>query len=408
MSPYLELFLSGTILVLIQAVAALPWLWALDPEGFKAAARRPEVIAGVVVAVLVGGLGAGWFLSAYNDPARLDAYGWWYGMLLHFQLAIDSVIGALWLLVLAWPKGGTVAQATFREGYRQPMFWLLVGAVVIVMIFSTLIPYFTFGDDYKMMKQLGFDMIMLSTMLFCVLLASMSVSEEIEGRTAVTLMSKPVTRRQFLLGKFFGILLAGWFMTVLLAGVFNLALWLQSYWGEKLANDIHDQLTSEVQMAVGPAVESLGVGPIGQAVFRGVGTWEGETLANLLGHAMGLGLVMVMLAVAVSLATRMTMVVNLVVCLVMFLLGNLSPVLVQAAQQLKGGASALVSFLAKLFDMLLPSLQYASTSQVYIREMPLGAADYATFVAKVIGYFAMYTAIVLLAGLLLFEDRDLA
>ena len=77
------------------------------------------------------------------------------------------------------------------------------------MLVSVVIPYFTFGDDYKMMKQLGFDMIMLSTMLFGVLAASMSISEEIEGRTAVTLMSKPVTRRQFLLGKFLGILLAG-------------------------------------------------------------------------------------------------------------------------------------------------------------------------------------------------------
>ncbi len=408
MSPFLEVFLSGVILVLIQAAAALPWLYVLDPDGFKAAARRPDVIGGAIVAILMAGAGVGWFLSIYGDPVRLDNDGWWYGMVLHFQLAIDSVIGALWLMVAFWPKGGTVAQATFREGYRQPMFWLLVVAVVIAMIVSTLIPYFTFGDDYKMMKQLGFDMIMLSTMLFCVLLASMSVSEEIEGRTAVTLMSKPVTRRQFLLGKFFGILLAGWFMTVLLAGVFNLALWLQSYWGEKLANDIHDQLTSEVQTAVGPVVQSLGVGTIGKAVFKGVGTWEGETLANLLGHAMGLGLVMVMLAIAVSLATRVTMVVNLVICLVMFLLGNLSPVLVQASQQIKGSASALVSFLAKLFDMLLPSLQYASTSQVYIREMPLGAAEYTVYVGKVVVYFMLYTAIALLAGLLLFEDRDLA
>jgi hypothetical protein len=408
MSSYIDQFLTGTILVLIQAVAALPWLYVLDPEGFKATARRPEVIIGALISVLAVGSGVGWFLSYYSDPARLEANGWWYGMVLHFQLAIDSVIGGLWLLVLAWPKGGTVAQATFREGYRQPMFWLLVGAVVLVMIFSTLIPYFTFGDDYKMMKQLGFDMIMLSTMLFCVLMASMSVSEEIEGRTAVTLMSKPVTRRQFLLGKFFGILLAGWFMTMLLAGVFNLALWLQSYWGEKLANDIHDQLTSEVQAAVGPAVQSLGFGPVGQAVFAGVGAWEGETVANFLGQLVGFGLVMVMLAVAVSLATRVTMVVNLVCCLVMFLLGNLAPVLVQAAQQLQGGASALVTFLAKLFDMLLPSLQYASTSQVYIREMPLGAADYAVYVGRVFGYFSLYSVIVLLAGLLLFEDRDLA
>ena len=82
---------------------------------------------------------------------------------------------------------------------------------------------------------------------------------------------------------------------------------------------------------------------------------------------------MVMLAIAVSLATRVTMVVNLVCCLVVFFLGNLSPVLVQASQQLQGGALALVGFLARLFDILLPSLQYASTSQVYIRETPLGA-----------------------------------
>ena len=163
-----------------------------------------------------------------------------------------------------------------------------------------------------------------------------------------------------------------------------------------------------MQSAVGPAVESLGVGTIGRAVFKGVGTWEGETVANFLGQAMGFGLVMVMLAIAVSLATRVTMVVNLVICLVMFLLGNLSPVLVQASQQLQGGASALVTFLAKLFDMILPSLQYASTSQVYIREAPLGAAEYAAYVGRVFGYFTVYSVIALLVGLLLFEDRDLA
>ena len=408
MTSYLELFASGTILVLIQALAALPWLYVIDPAAFKAAARQWNVIGGCIAGVLVAGAIFGWMIGIYNEPTKLADYGWWYGMVLHLQLAVDSVIAALGLLVLVWPRVGTIAQATFREGYRQPMFWLLIGAVILLMFFSTFLPYYTFGDDYKMMKQLGFDMIMLSTMLFCVLLASMSVSEEIEGRTAVTLMSKPVTRRQFLLGKFFGILLAGWFMTMLLAGVFNLALWLQTYWGEKLANDIGDQMTSEVQTAVGPAVQSLGFGQIGKTVFKGVGAWEGETLANLLGLAMGFGLVMVMLAIAVSLATRVTMVVNLVICLVMFLLGNLSPVLVQAAQQLQGGASALVTFLAKLFDMLLPSLQYASTNQVYIRETPLGAAEYAVYVGSVMGYFTLYSAIALLAGLLLFEDRDSA
>jgi ABC-type transport system involved in multi-copper enzyme maturation permease subunit len=276
------------------------------------------------------------------------------------------------------------------------------------MFFSAIVPYFTFGDDYKMMKQLGFDMVMLSTMLFCVLLASISVSEEIEGRTAVTLMSKPVTRRQFLLGKFFGILLAGWFMTGLMAAAFILALAAQVKWGERLPNETSDAMTTQVQIAMTPSLQMVATGPTGKAFIRGVALWEGEAVTNLLGQLMGFGQVMVMLAIAASLATRLTMVVNLVCCFVVFILGNLSGVLVQAAQQLKGGALVLVGFLARLFDILLPSLEFASTNQVYIRETPLAFGAFAAYVGSVLGYFTLYTAIALLVGLLLFEDRDLA
>src|SRR6202030_4280649 len=84
------------------------------------------------------------------------------------------------------------------------------------MTSSPFFPYFTFGEDYIMVKELGYDMIMIAAVLFGSIAASMSVSEEIEGRTAVTLMSKPVSRRQFLLGKFGGILMAALFMTAFL------------------------------------------------------------------------------------------------------------------------------------------------------------------------------------------------
>jgi hypothetical protein len=301
-SSLFELFASGTVLVLLQALAALPWLYLLDPVAFGALARRVEVIATFVIAVLVGGAVLGTVMGYNSDPTAMEFYGWLYGLVLHLQLAVDSVIAVLGVLLLFWPRGGTVAWATFREGYRQPMFWLLLAAVVLLMFFSAIIPYFTFGDDYKMMKQLGFDMIMLSTMLFCVLLASMSVSEEIEGRTAVTLMSKPVTRRQFLLGKFFGILLAGWFMTCLMAAAFIVALAVQVKWGERLANETSDAMTAQVQSALTPAFQALTPGPTGKAFAHGVALWDGEAVTNLLGQLMGFGQVMVMLAIAASLA----------------------------------------------------------------------------------------------------------
>src|SRR5947209_18316225 len=215
------LFLSGTVLVLLQLLAALPWLSALDPEEFRAQAKRPNVLAAALAAVFVGGGLAGGFMAFKADPSQLEFYGRIYGALLHLQLAVDVPLLVIGLVLAVWPRGGTVALAAFREGYRQPMFWLLTVAVTVLLIVSMCIPYFTFGDDFKMYKQLGLDMVMLATVLFCVLAASMSISEEIEGRTAVTLMSKPVTRRQFLLGKFVGILLAGVLMTLLLGWVFN-------------------------------------------------------------------------------------------------------------------------------------------------------------------------------------------
>jgi hypothetical protein len=249
-------------------------------------------------------------------------------------------------------------------------------------------------------------MVMLAGVVFCVLLASMSVSEEIEGRTAVTLMSKPVTRRQFLLGKFLGILLAGWLLTLIMGWVLNWTLYVKPYFDR--LDDSSDPLAMQVQTWVMPYVQSLGAGPTAKAFLRGAGAYAGDTLANLLGLILGFGQVMVLLAFAASLATRMTMVVNLVVCLVVFFLGHLSPVLVAAAQQLKGGALALVGFLARLFDILLPSLAFFSTSQVYIRETALEAQHFAAYVGSVFGYASLYTAIVLLGGLILFEDRDLA
>lgn len=407
-SSLTELFLSGIVLVLVQALAALPWLYAIEPLQFRSAARQPGVLGAFVLAVLVGGAGLATFMGYQNDPTKMEWWGWVYGLVLHLQLAVDTAILALGVLLVLWPRGGTVARATFQEGYRQPMFWVLLLAVVVAMFFSAIIPYFTFGDDYKMMKQLGFDMVMLSTMLFCVLFASMSISEEIEGRTAVTLMSKPVTRRHFLLGKFFGILLAGWFMTVLMSGALIIFLALQVTHGERLPNETGDAMVANFQATIAPPLQSLVAGPTGKAFVRGVAGWEAESITNLLGHLMGFGQVMVMLAIAASLATRLTMIVNLVCCLVVFLLGNLSGVLVQAAQQLKGGALALVGFLARLFDILLPSLEFASTNQVYIRETPLDVGPFAAYVGSVLGYFTLYTAIALLVGLLLFEDRDLA
>src|SRR5262249_27258896 len=151
----------------------------------------------------------------------LLALGRIYGALLHLQFLADAFVLLFALLLTVWPRGAAVALAAFREGIRQPMFWFIFSFVLLFMVLSPFIPYFTFGEDFKMVKEIGYGLTMLGTALFAVLAASLSISEEIEGRTAITMMSKPVSRRQFLLGKYVGILLAALVMTVMLGWVFD-------------------------------------------------------------------------------------------------------------------------------------------------------------------------------------------
>ena len=49
--------------------------------------------------------------------------------------------------------------------------------------------------------------------------ASVTVSDEIEGRTALTVLSKPLTRRQFVVGKFIGLALVALLIFMILGAV---------------------------------------------------------------------------------------------------------------------------------------------------------------------------------------------
>jgi hypothetical protein len=63
-------------------------------------------------------------------------------------------------------------------------------------------------------------------------------------------------------------------------------------------------------------------------------------------------------------------------------------------------------FVAQLFDRVLPGLQLFKPTQ--ITDSPVPLADMAGYSGEVTVYALLYTAIVLLFGLVLFEDRDLA
>ena len=82
----------------------------------------------------------------------------------------------------------------------------LLALVGLVALFAFIwIPFYTFGEDIKVLKDSGLTTILILGVIQAIWAASNSVSDEIEGRTALTVLSKPIGRRSFIIGKFFGI-----------------------------------------------------------------------------------------------------------------------------------------------------------------------------------------------------------
>jgi hypothetical protein len=402
--------LTGAVLLLIQILAALPWMAVLfiRPEAGRSLGqilrdRQTQSNLGVGLGVLVVAA----LIFGFVGPGRetLYAAGLLYGAALQCSLIADGFILFFVLLLLAWPKGGAVALSAFREGVRQSMFWLLVLIAFGLMTVSPFIPYFTFGEDHIMVKEIGFDTIMLAAVLFGALAASLFVSEEIEGRTAITLMSKPVSRRQFLLGKFIGILMAALVMFGMLGTYFEGVQLFKHWWDRLDPVDTAPWVTSLVQSAdLSGATGDL---------LAGLGRWTSVSGDTLPGLVLSFSQVMILVAVAVALATRLPMVVNLTLVLVVYFLAHLTPILVSIgnaakAQDPGSAVSQLLAFTAQLMNTLLPDLDAFRIDASLVSDTPLPTGDFWVYVSSVTFYGVLYTLIVLFLGLILFEDRDLA
>jgi len=396
-NSFVNLLIASTLLIGLQLLAALPWL-LINRRTQQRARTGKFWLTGAVFAV-GGGIAFAILANTNTDAKALGRWGRLYASILHLQLIVDLFVVVFWSLLAAGSKGGAVALASFQEGLRQPKYWLLFGAAFVLMGASILIPYFTFGEDIKMMKELCFAFTMFMPAGFGVLAAAMSVTEEIEGRTAVTLMSKPISRRQFLLGKYFGTLLASLSMMLVLGW------WL--VW-VVLGKQVYDPPIAQEELP-DPAWITTTIarffehGSVAD-LLAGSLRWVNDSVDAFPLLIIGFGQAIVMTAVAVALATRFPMVVNLATCLVVYLLGNLTAVMTQVTER----GYRLVHFVAQVFDTVLPGLDHFDVGSAVVRDVPLPPGEFLYYTANVVFYSLTYAAIALLFGLILFEDRDLA
>ncbi len=102
----------------------------------------------------------------------------------------------------------TIASNTVKEILRQAIFYFIAGGGLLMILLSFSFTMFAFGEEARMIREMGVSSITLCCLFLASLSAASTISKEIEKGIILTLLSKPVTRKSILLGKFFGVLCA--------------------------------------------------------------------------------------------------------------------------------------------------------------------------------------------------------
>jgi ABC-type transport system involved in multi-copper enzyme maturation permease subunit len=116
-----------------------------------------------------------------------------------------------------------IALNSFLETVRQPIYSTILITTALLLILNVALAGFTLQDDDKLLLDLGLSTLLLSGLFLAAFSASGVLSQEIENKTVLVVISKPVSRTMFIVGKSAGLLVALTLAFYLLFLVFLLA-----------------------------------------------------------------------------------------------------------------------------------------------------------------------------------------
>jgi ABC-type transport system involved in multi-copper enzyme maturation permease subunit len=220
------------------------------------------------------------------------------------------------------PKVGAVAWVTAKEAVLQPLFVILTLIGIFALFIFLLIPYNTLGEDIKLVITQGLTVVKLFCAFLAVWTASSTIADELDGKTALVTLAKPISRTKFIIGKYTGVMIAVTLLFLILGTFF---LNTVSY---KVVYDAREA-SREVPTAIECAEAVIQILP-------------GLALAYLE--------TVILAAIAIAISTRLPLLPNLTLVLIIYLLGNIAPVIVQASAD----QNPIVVFVANIVSVILP------------------------------------------------------
>ena len=243
---------------------------------------------------------------------------------------------------------------TVREAIRNKLLYTLLFFAIVLIGTGVIISSISYVEGSRILQDVGLASIRLFSMGIAIFVGVGLIHGEVERRTIYTIISKPVSRSEFLLGKYVGLVMTIWLQLAIMSLAFVLVSW-----------------------AAGAPIDS--------------------------GHAMALILIGMELVLIIAVATLFsafsTPMLASLFTLGIYVMGHLTRDLLQIGERADSGSMRVLS---KVVYQVLPDLESFNLSIQATHQLPISTGE----VVWPVLYGMAYTATVLFIASYIFARRD--
>lgn len=253
-----------------------------------------------------------------------------------------------------------IAFNTYKEANRNKVFYIILFFAIGMLGLSALLANLALGEDDRIIKDIGLAAINIFGLLLSAFVGVNLVYEELDKRTLYTIIASGVTRTQFIIGKYLGLLLTV-VVNVVLMGILLCALIVA------LPNS---HLTPSVIFAIFLFIFEM----------------------------------MVITAFAVLFSSFSTPILSAFMTAICYVIGHMSEDLWSWSQRLQEQGSFMAAKFLQVLYYILPNLAIFNIRNQVVYQEDIGSLPVAVFIYPLAGI--LYTAILLMISITSFSNRD--
>lgn len=316
-----------------------------------------------------------------------------------------------------------IALNTFREAVRNKVLYFLLIFAVLLIGFSTVISDLSIAQPEKLIKDLGLASIDFFGFLIAVFVGVYLVYNELDRKTIYTIVSKPIDRTQFILGKFFGLLFTIYVNVAIMTFVLFAVLYFRDVTQYDVMSKVIYEFDSSGSYVQVQSSASYYMQALGSSIVKSLGTMTGFYVVPMTAGLMkviffSMLSLAIITAFAIFFSTFSTPTLSAVFTFLTFIIGSLCEDIMRFADKLAenaggiamlAGADAIKYWFCRVAVLIVPNLAYFDRRM----EAVYGAPDVTAAMTgpplldwQTILYGLTYTAAVLCLASLIFRRRN--